>query len=86
GAEMHQILVLIVSEFSRLVIIACLIATPIAYFILREWLNNFPYRQDIEIWVFIAAALVGWFTAILTVLFQTYKAARVNPVETLKYE
>ncbi len=86
GAEMYQILVLIVSEFSQLVIISCLIAMPIAYFILREWLNNFPYRQDIEVWVFVAAALIGWLTAILTVLFQTYKAARINPVETLKYE
>ena len=52
GAEIHQIVTLISSEFSRLVIISCLIAIPVAFFILREWLNNFPYRRDIEVWVF----------------------------------
>lgn len=86
GAEIHQIIILISSEFSRLVIISCLIAIPLAYFILREWLNNFPYRRDIEVWVFLAASLAGWITAMLTVFLQTYRAGRVNPVETLKYE
>ena len=86
GAEVYQIIALISSEFTRLVLISCLVALPAAYFILREWLNNFPYRRDIELWVFAAAALIGLVTALVTVLIQTWKASNVNPVETLKYE
>jgi putative ABC transport system permease protein len=86
GAGSFQIIRLISSEFIRLVLISCLIALPAAYFILREWLNNFPYRRDIELWVFAAAVLTGLVTAMITVFIQTWKASNANPVETLKYE
>jgi putative ABC transport system permease protein len=86
GASSYQIITLISSEFARMVLISCLVALPVAWFVLREWLNNFPYRRDIEIWVFAAAALMGLLTALATVLIQTWKASNVNPVETLKYE
>jgi putative ABC transport system permease protein len=86
GADSFQIIRLISSEFIRLVLISCLIALPAAYFILREWLNNFPYRRDIELWVFAAAVLAGLVTAMITVFIQTWKASNANPVETLKYE
>lgn len=86
GASSYQIITLISSEFARMVLISCLIALPVAWFVLREWLNNFPYRRDIEIWVFAAAALMGLVTALATVLIQTWKASNINPVETLKYE
>ncbi len=86
GASSYQIIKLISWEFARLVLISSLIALPAAYLILREWLNNFPYRREIEIWVFVAAALTGLITALVTVLIQTWKASNVNPVETLKYE
>ncbi|MGC9344048.1 MAG: FtsX-like permease family protein, partial [Bacteroidales bacterium] len=86
GAEVRQIVTLISAEFSKLIFISNLIAFPIAYFILREWLRNFPYRRDMEIWVFLAAALVAWIAALLTVLVQTYRAGRLNPADVLKYE
>lgn len=86
GAGIFQIIALISSEFSRLVVIAAIISMPMAYFIMREWLNNFPYRRDPEVWVFLGAALVALVTALLTVTMQTYKASRISPVETLKYE
>lgn len=86
GARSVQIILLISKEFSRLVIVSCMIAMPLAYFIIREWLNIFPYRQGIELWVFIIAAVVGWSAALLTVFIQTYRASRQNPVDIIKYE
>jgi len=86
GARSVQIILLISKEFSRLVIVSCLVAMPIAYFIIREWLNNFPYRQGIELWVFAVAAFVGWSAALLTVFIQTYRASLQNPVDIIKYE
>jgi putative ABC transport system permease protein len=86
GAEDYQIIGLISGEFSRLLIISSLIAAPVAYFILREWVANFPYRRDIELWVFVAASLIGLASALLTVFLVTYRAAKVNPVETLRHE
>ncbi len=86
GANVLQVITLVSVEFARLVLVSCMIGMPLAYFILREWLNNFPYRRDMEIWVFAAAALIGLLTAMATVVLQTWKAGSVNPVETLKYE
>lgn len=86
GAQIHEIIILISSEFSRLILIAAVIAMPIAYFIMREWLNNFPYRREPELWVFLGATVIALITALFTVFIQTYKASMINPVETLKYE
>ncbi|MGF1587481.1 MAG: FtsX-like permease family protein [Bacteroidales bacterium] len=86
GAKTFQIITLISSEFIRLVMIAAIIAMPAAYFIMRGWLNNFPYRQDPELWVFIGASIIALVTALITVITQTYKNSRINPVEILKYE
>jgi putative ABC transport system permease protein len=80
GAKTFQIITLISSEFIRLVIIAAIIAMPVAFFIMREWLNNFPYRQDPELWVFIGASIIALVTALITVITQTYKNGRINPV------
>ena len=86
GAEAYQIIALFSGEFSRLLIISSLIAAPVAYFILREWVANFPYRRDIEVWVFVAASFIGLAAALITVFLVTYRAVKVNPVETLKHE
>lgn len=86
GAGMKQIIGLISWDYIKLVIISIIIAVPISYFIMREWLNNFPYRRGLEIWIFIAAAVIAIFAAFLTVFIQTYRASRLNPADTLKYE
>jgi putative ABC transport system permease protein len=86
GANVLEVITLVSAEFARLVLFSCMIGIPLAYFILREWLNNFPYRRDMELWVFASAALIGLLTAMATVVLQTWKAGNVNPVETLKYE
>ena len=86
GAGMKQIIGLISWDYIKLVIISIIISAPFSYFIMREWLNNFPYRRGLEVWVFIAAAAIVIFAAFLTVFIQTYRASRLNPAETLKYE
>lgn len=86
GAELHQIVWLMSSEFSKLILLAILITTPIAYLIINSWLRNFPYHREIEIWVFLVSALLGWVTAMATVIFQVIKAGMVTPVQILKYE
>jgi putative ABC transport system permease protein len=59
---------------------------PIAYFIVNSWLSNFPYKVDISWWVFLTAGAVAMVVAIITVSWQTWRAAIRNPVESLRYE
>ncbi|TVQ07360.1 MAG: FtsX-like permease family protein, partial [Bacteroidetes bacterium] len=86
GASMKQIIFMISADFSKLVIIAGLIALPAAYFIMHDWLSNFPYRRDMQLWVFILAMLAAWTVSMITVFINAYSAARVNPVNTLQHE
>jgi putative ABC transport system permease protein len=63
-----------------------IIAWPAAYFAMQAWLNKFAYRTGIQIWIFFLAAAIGLVVAQLTVSLQTLRAARANPVSSLKYE
>jgi putative ABC transport system permease protein len=86
GASVNSIVLLISKEFFRLVIISNLIAWPIAYFVMAKWLNNFAYRIEIGLWTFLLSAVFTLFVSILTISFQTVKAASANPVDSLRYE
>jgi len=86
GSSMRSIVLLLTKEFTRWVILANLIAWPLAYFGMNKWLQNFIYRTDVNFLIFIGAGLAALIIAFLTVLAQTVKAAHVNPVEALKYE
>src|SRR6056297_81736 len=86
GASVRDILSLFLKEFSMNVIIANLIAWPSAYFFMKNWLTNFPYRTNIEIWIFAVALGISLFIAILTVSYNTIKAANTNPAYTLRDE
>lgn len=86
GASVYRIVVLLGTEFIRLVIIANFIAWPVAYFAMKKWLQNFAYRIDLNIWMFILAATVALFIAFVTVSYQTFNAALANPANTLRYE
>jgi putative ABC transport system permease protein len=66
--------------------IAFVVATPIAWFILHRWLENFAYKTTLSWWIFALAGLLALGIALLTVSFQSYKAAAKNPVESLRYE
>jgi putative ABC transport system permease protein len=73
-------------QFLRWLVVANLIAWPIAYFAMQKWLEKFAYRTDIEIWIFLLSAALGLAVALLTVSLQTFRAARANPVDSLKHE
>lgn len=86
GASIRQLVLLFSSEFTRLVALSIVIATPLAYLMTDYWLNNFAYRTPIAIWVFIAAGMTALSIAAFTVGFQSFQAANTNPVEVLKNE
>lgn len=86
GASVPGIIVLLTKEFSKWVIIANVIAWPIAYFAMNKWLNNYSYRVPIFWWIFVAAGAAALAIASLTVSYQAVKAARANPVDALRYE
>lgn len=86
GSTSFQILILLIKEYTQWVLVAFLIACPIAYYIAKDWLSNFAYRIELSWWIFALSGLMALIIAILTVSWQTWKAATQNPVEALKYE
>jgi len=86
GASAYRIVTLLGKEYIRLVIIANIIAWPVGYFAMKNWLQNFAYRIDLNVWMFILAAASALFIASITVSYQTFKAALANPADTLRYE
>ncbi len=86
GASIGEIVFLLSKEFSKWVLIANIIAWPIAYYFMNDWLKDFAYRVDISFWLFPLAGIVVLFVALLTVSTLTFKAAMANPANSLKYE
>ena len=86
GATASNIVVLICKDFIKLVVLAMMVATPLAYYALNVWLQDFPYRTGMAVWIFPLAGLIAVVLAFFTVSFQAMKAAAANPVEALKYE
>jgi putative ABC transport system permease protein len=86
GASVSNIILLLSREFTKLVLVATIIAWPIAYFTMNHWLQNFAYRVSIGWWVFVFSAGLTIIIAFLTVSYQSIKAATANPLEALKYE
>jgi len=86
GSTVSQIVLLLSKGFIQLVFIANLIAWPLAWWIMNSWLNTFPYHIHINPLLFVFAGAGVVLIAFLSVGFQTLKAARSNPAQTLKYE
>lgn len=86
GASRLQIVNLLLKVYIRQVAVAFVIAAPIAYLVLRNWLNDFAYRIKLTPFPIVVAGLLALAVAVLTVASQTWKAAGKNPVESLKYE
>jgi ABC-type antimicrobial peptide transport system permease subunit len=86
GATVFNLWQLLSKDFVYLVLISCVIATPIAYFYLSDWLEKYEYRTNISWWIFVIAALGALAITLLTVSFQAIKAALMNPVKSLKTE
>jgi putative ABC transport system permease protein len=86
GAGVGNIVVLLSKDFLKLVIIAALIAFPVAWYAMHQWLADFAYRINISWWIFIAAGVTAAFIALLTVSVLAIKAAVMNPVKSLRTE
>jgi putative ABC transport system permease protein len=86
GAKISEVLVMLNKDFVKWVAIAFVIATPIAYYAMHKWLQNFAYKTELSWWIFALAGVLALGIALLTVSFQSWKAARRNPVEALRYE
>jgi putative ABC transport system permease protein len=86
GATVLNITTLLSKDFTKLVLIAIVIASPIAWFVMDHWLKDFAYKVEIHWWTFLLAGLLALLTALLTICFQSVKAAMVNPVQSIKAE
>jgi putative ABC transport system permease protein len=86
GASVNQIVRLMSKEFIKLVVIATLLAVPLALYCMNEWLNNFAYKTTIDILVFVYAGAIALFIALLTIIFESLRAASQNPVDSLRNE
>ena len=86
GADVLQIVMLIAGDFVKLVVIAALIAFPIAWLSMNSWLRSFAYRVNIGWWVFLIVGISATVIALLSISFQAIRAANMNPVKSLKTE
>ncbi|REE05578.1 ABC transporter permease [Marinoscillum furvescens] len=86
GISTSQILMLLSKEFVLLICLAFVVAVPSAYVLLRGWLDGFAFRTDIDAWPFVAAGVLTMLVAVFTISFHAFRASRINPAETLKYE
>ncbi|MCY1313745.1 hypothetical protein D9M69_719410 [compost metagenome] len=86
GASVSGIVTLLSGDFVKLVWIAFLIASPIAWWAMNRWLDDFAYRIEIQWWMFVAAGMGAVGIALLTVSYQAIKAAVANPVKSLRTE
>ena len=86
GASIISITALLSKDFLKLVLVALLIASPLAWYFMNSWLQNFEYRTEIQWWVFALTGILAVLIAFITISFQTIKAALMNPVKSLRTE
>jgi len=86
GARVSEVLAMLNRDFVKWVAIAFVIATPIAWYAMNKWLESFAYKTSLSWWIFALAGLLALGIALLTVSWQSWKAATRNPVEALRYE
>jgi putative ABC transport system permease protein len=86
GATVNHIAIMLSKDFTKWVLLANLVAWPVAYIAMHKWLQDFAYRIEISGWMFVFAGVLAFIIALLTVSFQVVRAARKNPVDSLQYE
>ena len=86
GAKISEVMTMLNRDFVKWVAIAFVIATPISWYVMNKWLENFAYKTNLSWWIFALAGLLALGIALLTVSWQSWKAATRNPVEALRYE
>lgn len=86
GAPVKSILLMLSKDMTRWILISNFIAWPIAYYYMNDWLNNYPYHYELNIWVFLIGGSIAFGLSLLTVIYQAILASRRNPVDSLRYE
>ena len=86
GATLTEIILMLNNEFVRWVIASLLIGIPVSIYVMKLWLNKFAYKTELSWWIFAIAGISAILIAILTVSWQSWRAATRNPVEALRYE
>ena len=86
GADLKNILILLNKDFIKLVVFSNMIAFPLAYILAKNWLSKYDYNIELAAWPFLIAGLISLFISVLTVSLQTFKVAKANAVDALKYE
>jgi putative ABC transport system permease protein len=86
GSSVKNIVLLLSKDLLKPVLLGTIIAIPAGYFLMQNWLENFAYRTTIQWWLFLAAAMIAVFIALITVSVQAIKAALVTPVKSLRTE
>ena len=86
GSSVSGIVVMLSKDFIFLILIAFVLASPIGWFAVNRWLQDFAYHMDINAWLFVLTAVAGVIIAFITVGYQTLRAANSNPVNSLRNE
>jgi putative ABC transport system permease protein len=86
GARISEILSLLNKDFIKWVALAFVLATPISYYAMNKWLEDFAYKTELSWWIFALSGILAFLIALTTVSWQSWKVARRNPVEALRYE
>jgi putative ABC transport system permease protein len=86
GASVPEVIGLLSAQFAKWVLIANVVAWPLAYYVMRNWLQNFAYRTDMNLWIFVGSGILALVIALATVSTHAIKAATANPIESLHYE
>jgi len=86
GANTIDIIFLLNKDLIAWVLISFCLASPLAYYVMNRWLQNFAYQTTISWWVFVGAGIIAMLVALITVSYQSIKAARMNPVDAIRYE
>uniref|UniRef100_UPI0035B5C220 ABC transporter permease n=1 Tax=Dyadobacter beijingensis TaxID=365489 RepID=UPI0035B5C220 len=86
GASVAGIVALLSKDFLKLVVMAIVLASPVAWYVMKQWLQGFAYQIDIEWWMFALAGIIAVLIAVFTISFQSVRAALMNPVKSLRSE
>jgi putative ABC transport system permease protein len=84
GASASQIVAMLLNDFLKLVLIANLIAWPLAWYVIQSWLDDFTFRTQINLWVLLLSGMLALLVGLITISFQSIKASLVNPIKSLR--
>jgi putative ABC transport system permease protein len=86
GASVNRIVYLLAGDYIKIILLANIVALPVAYLVMNRWLSNYPFRIDIQWWMLLLPTLIVMVVALLTISIQTVRAALINPANSLRYE